>query len=291
MNSKNICIIGGDSRQLYAAKHLADNKYNVSIFACELGKLPSNIKKADSLADSFNNEYIILPLPVTKNNKLLNTPLSSETVNIKDIIELTTDKHCIFAGMCPESINKQLSAKAKYLCDYFTIEELTIKNALLTAEGILSIILEKMPVSVFGMKVAVCGYGRIGTFISSMLKSLGAEVTVLARNQIQLTNAELKGLKTIQINAINNKISEFDCIINTIPSLVIDENAIRQIKADCLIIESASAPYGIDFSACEKYNANLIKAFSLPGKKNPKSAGIIIADILRRIIEGDNIYE
>ncbi len=291
MTNKNICVIGGDSRQLYAAKHLADNGYNVSIFACELGRLPSNIQKPDKLSDCFINEYIILPLPVTKNNKLLNTPLSSEAVNIKDIIELTTDRNCIFAGMCPESISKQLSAKARKLSDYFTIEELTIKNALLTAEGILSIILEKMPISVFGMKVAVCGYGRIGSFVSSMLKSLGADVTVFARNHDQLTKAELKGLKTAEINTISNKIYVNDCVINTVPAPVINENAIKQLKEDCLLIESASAPYGIDFSACEKYNVNLVKAFSLPGKKNPKSAGIIIADILRRNIDGDDIYE
>lgn len=291
MKSKNICIIGGDSRQLYAAKHLADNGYKVSIFACELGKLPANINKIDMLADCFKSEYIILPLPATKNNRLINTPLSSQTVSIKDIIEFTTDKHCIFAGMCPEPVSKQLSAKAKYLCDYFTIEELTIKNALLTAEGILSIILEKMPVSVFGMKIAVCGYGRIGVFISSMLKSLGADVTVFARNHDQLTKAHLNGLKTADINSIGGNISGYECVINTIPAPVINENAIKQIKDDCLLIESASAPYGIDFNACEKNNINLIKAFSLPGKKNPKSAGIIIADIFRRIIDGDDIYE
>ena len=65
---------------------------------------------------------------------------------------------------------------------------------------------------------------------------------------------------------------------------MINSEAIKNSKEDALFIESASAPYGIDFEACAKYNRNLVKAFSLPGKTSPKSAGLIIAKTVEEYI-------
>lgn len=284
-NKKNISVIGGDSRLIYAAEYLADSGHFVSVYGSEHGKIPTTVKNLSSLKEAMSNEIILLPLPVSKNGKSLNTPLSSKDIYLKDLTEEISEHNTVFLGMGQQSLLKQIEAKAKSVCDYFTIETLTYKNALLTAEGILGIILEKLPVSVFGLKIAVTGYGRIASFLSDMLFSLGANVTVFARNELQLTKARISGINTCKLTEIGEKAGEFDCIVNTVPSIVIDDKTILNTKKDCILIESASAPYGIDFEACSKHERVLIKAFSLPGKTAPKTAGIIIGETISDCIK------
>ena len=130
------------------------------------------------------------------------------------------------------------------------------------------------------MKAAITGYGRIAGFTADMLMKLGADVTVFARNDLQLLKAELSGAKAYSISDINDKICNFDVVINTVPSVVISKTAIEKSNKSCFFIEAASAPYGIDSDSCALYGRTLIKAFSLPGKTAPKSAGIIIGETI-----------
>ena len=288
--NKNISVIGGDTRQLFAGKYLADKGFNVSFYGCEHGRIPDDTKYMEKLSDVQNSDIIILPLPVTKNGNLLNTPLSSQEIKIKDVIEVISDKHIVFYGMGNGNVKKFLDAKAEKAIDYYNVESLIYKNALLTAEGILSIVLERTQTTVSGMKIAVTGYGRIGTFISQKLKLLDADVTVFARNDIHRTIAKANGIKAKNIDELAENIANFECIINTIPFIVINEEAIKSSRNDSIFIETASAPYGIDSEACTKHNRNLIKAFSLPGKTAPKSAGYIIGETIENILKEMN-YE
>ena len=45
--------------------------------------------------------------------------------------------------------------------DYYKNEELLIENAIPTAEGALAIAMEELPITIFGSKVLVTGYGRV----------------------------------------------------------------------------------------------------------------------------------
>lgn len=277
-NINTFSVIGGDSRLIYAAEYLQKLGSDVSLFANEHGRIPEGISTCKSLSEALESDVIILPLPLSKNSKYLNSPLSSQIITLKELTDSVTEKNIIFLGMGSPSVTKQLSAKALSVYDYFTIETLTYKNALLTAEGLLGIILEKLPVSVNGMKIGVAGYGRIGALLCDMLNKLGADVTVFARNEVQRLKAELTGCKAEHTDNIRKRISDFACIVNTVPCRLIDDSIISASSKDCVFIEAASAPYGIDAEGCIKNNRALIKAFSLPGKTAPVTAGKIIGE-------------
>lgn len=283
--NKTLSVIGGDSRLIFAARYLHTKGFRITLFGNELGNSPDYINMADNLSDAFQNDIILLPLPYTKNNKTLNTPLSSREITLKDISDHVKENNTVFIGMGHQSFIKQLSAKTMNVIDYFTIEELTYKNALLTAEGILGIILEKLPISVKGMKIAVCGYGRIGSIFSEMAKSLGADVYVFARSEVQRVKAEIRGHKAYDIKDIGRYARVFDCFVNTVPSRVIGEDTVKNAGIESVFIEAASSPYGIDSDACNTYKKTLIKAFSLPGKTSPKTAGIIIGETVENCLK------
>ena len=79
-------------------------------------------------------------------------------------------------------------------------------------------------------------------------------------------------------------------IVNTVPAPVIGEDAVANARRDCLFIETASAPYGIDFDACKHHGRELIKAFSQPGKTAPRTAGQMIADTVFGMMKEANLW-
>lgn len=288
-NNNSIAVIGGDSRQLFAADFLARSGYKVSVFANEHGKIPENADLLNMLSEIDAFEIILLPLPVSKNGKTINTPLSSQEITIKELTDVLSEKHTVFYGMGSEGFKRMIQARTKNHYDYFTSENLIYKNAYLTAEGIAGIILEKLPISVRGLKVAVTGYGRIGSFCCAILRKLGADVTAFTGRPEKIIKAEYSGIKGKLTEELQALVKDFDCIINTVPARVITSDIIKNTKPDCVLIESASAPYGIDSDACMKHNRQLIKAFSLPGKTSPKSAGIIIAQTIEEKLQEVNL--
>lgn len=281
-----ISVIGGDTRQIYTAARLHEIGFDVCVFGFELNEKALSLPKCDSLEKAMENDIIVLPLPCTKNNRTLNASFSENELPLSEIIRFTHERHKVFLGMGNEQLIRQIRGKGAAVTDYFSLEELTIKNALLTAEGVLSLILEKLPVTVWGLKAAVTGYGRVGYYTCRILSALGAELTVFARSKTQLAKAQTAGFSAESLECISEKAADFDIIINTVPAPVISEEAISRTKEDCVMIETASAPYGIDFSAVQKHGRTLIKAFSLPGKTAPKTAGFIIADTISEIIKG-----
>lgn len=284
-NKKKISVIGGDSRQIYTAFYLSRHGFDVSLFGFELSTKANSVKAVRSLEEAMKNDIIILPLPITKNKKTLNASFCEKEIYLEDIIKLTDENKHIFLGMATPQFLRELQGKGSVCEDYFIREDFTLKNALLTSEGIISIILDKIPSTVFGMKIALTGYGRIAQYTADKLKLLGADVSIFARNSVQLAKAETRGLNAYKLCELEKRAAVFDCIVNTVPSIVLDENIIKNTNENVLLIETASAPYGIDFAAAEKYGRNLCKAFSLPGKTAPKTAGIIIGETVEKILK------
>ena len=69
--------------------------------------------------------------------------------------------------------------------DYFAREELTIRNAIPTAEGCLGILLRQRKRTLWGSGVLVTGFGPVGQALGPRLAALGADVTIAARRPAQ----------------------------------------------------------------------------------------------------------
>ena len=62
-------------------------------------------------------------------------------------------------------------------------------------------------------------------------------------------------------------------------------DVLKRIKKDTLIIDLASRPGGVDFSAAKELGLRVIWALSLPGKIAPVTSGAIIKDTVMNIIK------
>lgn len=276
-HNTNLAVIGGDSRQIHMAAQLQKDGWSVSVSAFDLAQLPPTLTNKTITEALSTANVAIFPLPLSRDAKLLNASFSKDSIALHTVTQLIRPDTTVFCGMPPSFFEKTLEAHGIKVIDYFKNEELTLRNALLTAEGIIGIITERLPCTVFGLRCAVTGYGRVAKYTARALRSLGADVTVFARSRAALTSAQCDHFKAISLQELQQHINCFQCIINTIPAPVIDENCIVCSDEDCVFIEVASIPFGIDQFCAQKHNRNLIKAVSLPGKTAPKTAGEIIA--------------
>lgn len=271
MKETTFLILGGDNRSLYLGEYLENQGFKVCYYAFNHTECYNDLKDAVNSSD-----LIILPLPFTKDRLTLNAPLFDEAVLISDIVALLSSEKKVFGGQLPKSFCEELESRGCPYCDYFLLDELAIYNAVPTAEGVIQVLIEELPVTVHGMKCAVLGYGRVGKVIADALKSLGADVTVFARKQRDFAQIHASSMKYKHIDELTTELNSFDSLINTVPAKILGEVQLSNLNADCVLVEVASAPFGIDFQAAKEKALKVVKASSLPGKVAPKTAGEII---------------
>ena len=169
--------------------------------------------------------------------------------------------------------------------DYFAREELAVRNAVPTAEGAIQIAMEELGTTLFGARVLVIGYGRIGRLLAHRLKGLGARVTVSARKYEDLAWIEAFGCCAERTGELEGWLCSYDLIINTVPAPVLGEALLEDVSPECLIIDLASKPGGVDFEAAAALGIKVIWALSLPGKVAPVTSGKIIRDTVYHILQ------
>lgn len=301
MNENNkIAFLGGDKRQYTAALKISEHGWESCIWGQERGSIKS-VQLADSLEEALRGAHaVVLPLPASLDGITLNClPEGSEgRVRLDTILEALTDRDgaCVIGGKLPIGFVARAREKSITCFDYFESETFQIKNAYITAEAAMSIAMDNIPKTVRGSRFAITGYGRISKQLVALLRGLCAEVTVLARKDIDLASAELSGCKTVNIGgdarkAINPLCHGYDVIFNTVPSLIFERDFLENVESTTLIIELASAPGGIDVSAARCLGSKVLWASALPGKYAPQSAGELIAECVEKILRREETRE
>ena len=168
-----------------------------------------------------------------------------------------------------------------HVTDYYDSQDIQIKNARITAEGAIMTAMELTDTGILGASVAVIGYGRIGQYLSRLLTVWGARVTVYARRAESLAQASSDGCATHDMTQLGTLTQGYQVIFNTVPSRLIGHEILSQMPCQTLLIDLASAPFGIDPEAARELTARcglgVVYAPSVPGRYAPKSAGEVIA--------------
>lgn len=280
---KVILVIGGDLRQTYLCNILAQ-KAKVYAIGCRKAELSENIITFDSVEEIPEQvDYMILPISVTNDGVNINTPFLNEKISLYSTIPYLNKNAVVFGGKIGTE-GAIFTYKGFEVIDYLNREELSVMNAIPTSEGAIMLAMEEMPTTIFESNVLVTGYGRISKVLIKALKGLGAKVCVTARKYSDLEWAKINGCDSIHIEEMGSMLPEFDIIFNTVPAKIFDEKKLKMVKKDCLIIDLASKPGGVDFESATKLGIKVIWALSLPGKVAPVTAGKIIADTIIYIL-------
>lgn len=274
-------VIGGDMRSAALAELLPADGHQVRCFGLEKGGGPP---QAASLREALDGaEAVVLPLPMG-GGETLNAPLADAPISVRELAEAIPADALVLAGR-PEGVFAQLAgARGLRVEDYFAREELTVKNAAITAEGALEILLRELPVTVLGSRVLVAGFGRIGKLLALRSRLLGAHVTVSARRPEDRAKIECLGLESADTGRLESAVRGLDALVNTVPAPVIGRQVLSRLPRSCFVLDLASRPGGVDFEAARELGLRAFWALGLPGKAAPVTAGAAVRDTVYNIL-------
>lgn len=262
---KKVLVLSSDKRMLLLAK--------------ELSRRGVDVNNSDSLDNAERSDIIMLPYLSFVGGK----PVGAEDFN--SVFKCLTLNGMIFAGKYPKEFADECFKRKISLVDWFSDEELTVKNAYLTAEGALGIAIDKMPYAVKDSLVVILGYGRVAKACADVFMRMGAHISVMARSYSARMDAYARGCKAFDIKD-NEPLQDADLIVNTVPSPLLDAARLEYLKKDAWVAELASKPYGVDFAAADEMGINYVIAGGLPAKTSPATAAVYMADAAMKYLGG-----
>lgn len=284
----SFAVIGGDLRIVKLAKMLANDGNKVYTYGLEKAdelKENPNIIMCEKLSEVVKNtEVIIGPIPFSSNGKDINSPFSDKQISIRDLMHIINAKILIAGSIAPE-VYELANDEYIEIIDIMKREELAVLNTISTAEGTIEIMIANTNKIIHGSKVLILGFGRIGKVLARKLAGLSAKVTCAARKDEDLAWIKAYGHIGININTIGENLSEYDVIINTVPHLILTDERIKYVKNDCLLVDLASNPGGIDKKAAKDRSLKLIWALALPGKVAPITTAEFIKDTVYNVLK------
>ena len=216
--------------------------------------------KAKEFLKEFDN--IVLPFPSSEES-------ISKVIGGKVLSDVLSENQVVIGGLIYDDLRSEIiKANAKQL-DYFENEAYVLKNAFITSQGALKVLLDTTDDFVVGKKVLVTGFGKIGKSISVILKNLGMKVFVAVRSDKARVEALSMGFDVLSFNQLSGAIFYFDFIFNTVPERVFENRDIKHMRDDAFYFELASKPFGADKTYFDEYDKNYISANGLPGKYYP----------------------
>ncbi len=279
-------VIGGDMRQVRLSELLALDGHQVSAYALDKMTFSDGVVQESTARKAVSGAgCIVLPLPVSSRDGMLNAPLSGDMHTVREILSCAEPGQIICAGRVDSITMCMAREQGLFIADYFDREELAVANAVATAEGAVKLIMEETPITLCGSKCLVIGYGRIGKILSHRLRCLGAEVTVSARKFSDFQWIRAFGCTPADTGKLKDILGGFDIIVNTVPARILGEELLRQVRPGSFCIDLASKPGGMDFAAASRLGVKAMWALSLPGEIAPATSGESIKNTVYNILQ------
>ena len=172
--------------------------------------------------------------------------------------------------------------------DLWKDETLQLDNARLTAEGALCAAMQAGRRSIRETRALVIGWGRIGGALTELRVALGTKVIVASRQSAHRNRAIERGAEAISLEELPSVLPAIDLIFNTAPAMILDGETLKHVKRDAMLIDLASAPYGIDLRAAWGLGLRAWREPALPGRYSPESAA---ATLYRAILRGGAAHD
>ena len=271
-------LLGGDDRSDRLGRLLRADGHTVRAFALERA-LPECCPDARAAVEGA--DCVLLPLPCEREG-VLYAPLSALRVPAAPLLDAAAPGTPVFAGKPSEPLRSACRRQGLPLTDYLRREEFALRNAELTAEGALALLLEGEG-ALRDSRVLIGGFGRIGRFLAQKLRFLGADVTVAARRPEDRALAQLMGCRALRFSEATDP-AAWDAVVNTVPAPVFGSAELAAFGG-ARLIELASPPYGFDLAAAEALEKRVELCGGLPGKCAPQAAAAALRDTIYSVLE------
>lgn len=263
---KKYCVLGEDNRSLNLKEMYIKENKEITTY---------------DLAD-----VVIAVVPFSRDNIYINgLEIKVETL----ISHLANTNKILYSGAISKLLKEKLDKENVKYFDLLEFEEVAILNAIPTAEGAIAKAMEVTDITLHDSNILVMGYGRIGKILSHMLNGIGAKVYCEARSKKDIALIKSLGYNSIKLEDLNEFLPCFDVIFNTIPVKLLDEKRLNLLKLNCIVIDLASSPFGVDFDYAKKIGIKAFLELALPAKVAPYTAAKYLKNTIDMLEKREDI--
>ena len=260
-------IIGGDARFGWLARLLARRGESVGTIFREPS---SDVPALDAAALARARRVVVNDPP----------RLSGSTLSFEELLATLGEGATVYAcgPWHPEP--------SAHVADLWSDEALILENARLTAEGALAAAMRASDTAIRDSRCLVIGWGRVGRALAELLVAIGARVTVASRSETSRNRAAERGAEAVNTLRIAEDLPGHRLIFNTAPAMVLDRKALSAVDEEAMIVDLASAPYGVDLPAAWDLGLRAWREPGLPGRCCPRSAALALLRAIDRAERG-----
>lgn len=284
-----IAVIGGDARYLELIRQL-QKLTNTTIALIGFDKIEqgfTGLTQSDFQDLEVEKlDAVILPITGTDGDGNVEIVFSDQSIKLtKKWFQRLKKTTPVFTGIANDYLISVTAEAGLTLIPLLNRDDVAIYNSIPTAEGTIMMAMENTDYTLHDSNVIVVGFGRVGHTVANKFSALGAKVSVSASSIRDLARINEMGLTPVSLEDLYKNASDCDLLINTIPAQVINKRTIQQLPRHGIIIDLASKPGGTDFAYAKQRGIKAILAKSLPGTVAPKTAGKILADVIKQILK------
>lgn len=283
MSRISVAIVGGDLRFVRLAEILCRQNFDVYIYGLCHPDLPKEAHICTSIEEISYCSYIIGPIPFSKDNKCVFTPMCNSYISLEQFFLAAANSYVLGSVLNPSLINMFEKHRIRYF-DIMEMDEIAILNAIPTAEGAIQYAMQNSEITLHDSRCLVLGFGRCGKILAHKLHGLSAKVSVEARSTKDLAFINTYGYSAVPLSELKLHLQDFDFIFNTIPVRILDRTSIDLFDPNVVYIELASTPGGIDIEYCHQKGIQHVPAPSLPGIVAPTTAANVLYQCLLIIL-------
>jgi dipicolinate synthase subunit A len=275
LHGRIVAVLGGDGRELEIARQAVLAGAEVRACGQPVGAVArAGASSAASMPEAVRNaDVVICPIPLPAPDGSLFAPQSAAKL-VPDLDSLRGMRRggVFITGRASAQMREAARALDLRLHEYEGDEELMLRRAPAIAEGAIRLAIEHTDVTLHRNPCMIVGFGKIAPTIASMLRGLGACVTVAARNPVQLAKAWAMGCETVPVSGLAEHAPRMAVIFSTVPARVFTREVLERLGRDPVLIDLAAPPGGVDQEAAREFGVRLIWARGLGGRA-PRTVG------------------
>lgn len=284
-----VAVWGGDAREMVLVEELAASGIRVNVAGLPVKPGMDGVTSCARPEECLTGvSAMILPVPGINEEGFLFTPLVKEPIALTpDLLAKIPPDLPVFVGMARPLLLQMASQRGLRLIELMKLDEVAILNSIPSAEGAVQMAMELLPITIHGCSAVVLGFGRTGMTLARLLGVMGARTRVVARKPEHLARIMEMNLIPVPFHQVAGCLGEADVIFNTIPAPVLIGELLEKVAREAVIIDLASAPGGTDFPTAAKLGIRAVLAPGLPGKVAPRTAGLILFQVISRLLLGE----
>lgn len=274
LRQRKVAVLGGDGRMVEVARLARAAGAEVSAFGTEES---GDVSQSQTLAEALDGAHMVVcPVPGVAPDDALWAPNASSPVYLSvEALGRTAPDCVLFMGQVTPAIAAAAEEAGVTAIGHSSDDVEMLGHAIPTAEGAVRHAITMSDVTLMGSDSICVGFGRVGQSVAWVLRGLGANVTVCARNRSQRARATGFGLRSAPIESLPQVVRDADFVFQTASGnegVVLTQDVLENVRDDVVIICLASPPAATDLEYCSTRNLRALWARGQAGSA-PRTTG------------------